>query len=358
MEPLLIDVPLNSLSFGNVSINILRELFERDADIGLFPAGEVQLQAHSVSPDFQAYLQKSINRRFDFLKKDIPSLKLWHLNGSENRRNPQQALYSFYECNEPTDLEVKIASAQDAVAFSSTYACDSFKKLGVDARYVPVGFDKTLVPSDEKFFDDDITHFVLMGKFEKRKHTAKIIQTWVKRYGNNPKFLLTCCVTNPFLKPEQMNQLIDSSLGKELYSNVNFLPYLNTNVEVNDLINSADIDLTGLSGGEGWNLPAFNATALGKWSVVLNATSHKDWATAENCVLVEPCGEIPAVDGVFFQDGGAFNQGSFHSWREEDVVEAMEIALSKSKTKNIEGLKLQEKFSYKRTTDELLKLLS
>ena len=72
----------------------------------------------------------------------------------------------------------------------------------------------------------------------------------------------------------------------------------------------------------------------------------------------KPCGEIPAVDGVFFQDGGAFNQGSFYSWREEDVVEAMEIALSKSKTKNIEGLKLQEKFSYKRTTDELLKLLS
>ena len=40
--------------------------------------------------------------------------------------------------------------------------------------------------------------------------------------------------------------------------------------KVNILINNIDIDLSGLSNGEGWNLPAFNATALGKWSIVSN----------------------------------------------------------------------------------------
>jgi hypothetical protein len=357
MEPLLIETPLNSLSFGNVSINILRELHKLDANIGLFPMGEVKLQAHEINPDFQTYLKKSIDQRFDFLSKDIKALKLWHLNGADNRKNPHQLLYSFYECNKPTDVEVAIANAQNTVAFSSTYARDQFNKLGVDAKHVPVGFDETLVSSNEEYFDDSVTHFVLMGKFEKRKHTAKIIQTWVKKYGNDSKFLLTCCVTNPFVKEDEMRKLINDALGNEHYTNVNFLPYLNTNIEVNDLLNSADIDLTGLSGGEGWNLPSFNATALGKWSVVLNATSHKDWATAENSILVEPHGEISVADNMFFQEGNPFNQGSFYSWKEDAAIAAMETAISKSKTVNTEGLKLQQKFSYKRTTDELLKLL-
>ena len=74
---------------------------------------------------------------------------------------------------------------------------------------------------------------------------------------------------------------------------------------------SIDIDLTGLSGGEGWNLPAFNCTALGKWSVVLNASAHKDWATESNSILVEPSGQIPVDDGLFFKTGLPINQGKF-----------------------------------------------
>lgn len=100
-----------------------------------------------------------------------------------------------------------------------------------------------------------------MGKFEKRKHTEKIIKLWLSKYGNNNKYQLTVCVTNPFFKQEEMSAVIHNTLEGKRYSNVNFLPYLKTNSEVNELLNSIDIDLTGLSGAEGWNLPAFNATA-------------------------------------------------------------------------------------------------
>jgi hypothetical protein len=30
-------------------------------------------------------------------------------------------------------------------------------------------------------------------------------------------------------------------------------------LEMNEFLNAIDVDLTGMSGGEGWNLPAFNA---------------------------------------------------------------------------------------------------
>ena len=73
--------------------------------------------------------------------------------------------------------------------------------------------------------------------------------------------------------------IASDELGGKTYKNINFLPHLKTNSEMNELYNSIDINLSGLSGAEGWNLPAFNSTCLGKWSIVLNATSHKDWAT-------------------------------------------------------------------------------
>ena len=197
-----------------------------------------------------------------------------------------------------------------------------------------------------------------MGKFEKRKHTGKIIQQWIKKYGNNNKYQLTCCVNNPFFKDEEMSHIINATLNGERYTNVNILPYLKTNQEVNELLNAIDIDLTGLSGGEGWNLPAFNATCLGKWSVVLNATSHKDWANKDNAILVEPDGEISCEDGKFFQKGSMFNQGTFYTWSEESFNKAMEEAEDKARQTNTEGQKLADKFTYSKTVDAILAHIS
>jgi hypothetical protein len=194
-----------------------------------------------------------------------------------------------------------------------------------------------------------------MGKFEKRKHTKEIIQAWVKKYGNNNKYLLSCCVVNPFIKHEQMNALLSDVLDGIHYSNVNFLPHLKTNSEVNHLLNSADIDLTGLSGAEGWNLPSFNATALGKWSIVYKHSAHEAWATPENSLLLEPEKKEKAADGLFFAESGNFNIGSICGFNEEKAIAAMEQAENKAGTVNTEGLKLQQQFSYKKTLDTILK---
>tara|TARA_Y100001937_G_scaffold2694_1_gene3446 strand:- start:1190 stop:2269 length:1080 start_codon:yes stop_codon:yes gene_type:complete len=351
---LLVEAPLNRLSLGNVSYNFIRELFKREVEIGIFPTGDTDLSAYKHSPEFQSYLETAINNRLDFLKADIPSLKVWHINGSENRKNKDQYLYSFYECNQPTVEEIKICGAQDKVFFSSSYATKHFKSSGLtNVEHIPLGLDEDFKVTGKSYLKD-VIHFGLMGKWEKRKHTQKIIQTWLKKYGNNPKYLLTCCVTNPFFKPEEMQSMVNATLGGQNYSNINFLPPLATNAEVNELLNSIDIDLTGLSGGEGWNLPSFNSTCLGKWSVVLNVTSHKDWATKDNSILVESSGQIDAADGVFFQKNKPFNQGTFYTWEEEAAIEAMEKAEAKAGQINTEGQKLSDKFTYSNTVDSIL----
>ena len=350
---ILLEAPLNSLSFGNVSYNVIRELFDKGHDVGIFPIGNnADLSAYDISENLNAKIQEAINNRFDYLSADIPALKVWHLNGSENRKNSNQYLYTFYECSEPTDIERKLCDAQTKTIFSSSYAADLFS-----SNFAPLGFDRDLHRTDKAYLEG-VVHFGLMGKFEKRKHTAEIIKAWVKKYGNNNKYQLTCCITNPFFKEDEMSHVLNAVLEGKSYTNINFLPFLKKNSEVNELLNAIDIDLTGLSGGEGWNLPAFNATCLGKWSVVLNATSHKDWANKNNSIIVEPTGKMDCYDNRFFVKGSDYNQGEFFDCNEETMISAMEQAEKKAGQINTHGQKLAEKMSYSSTVDSILSHIS
>jgi len=351
---ILVDAPLNSLSLGNVSLNIIKELIEKGHDVGVWPANidNIDLSAYDLSDSFKESLRDSINNRFDFLSPDIPSLRVWHLNGSENRKNANQYLYTFYECNDPTEIEKKLCNAQTKTIFSSSYAADQF-----NSEYVPLGFDSEFKVTGKTYLEG-VTHFGLMGKFENRKHTAKTIRTWLKKYGNNNKYQLSCCVTNPFFSEDEMTHLINTTLEGKRFNNINFLPFLKTNKEVNEFLNAIDIDLTGLSGGEGWNLPAFNSTCLGKWSLVLNETSHKDWATKENSILVESDKVVDCTDNKFFMKGGAFNQGTFYDWDADAVISAMEKAEEKVGQINTNGQKLADKFTYSKTVDSILSHIS
>jgi len=358
---LIADIPINNLSFGNVGVNILRELFNRQSNVSLFPRGNKDLSAFNKLPeDFKSWLDQCEKDRYQSLDKDTPTLTLWHLSGSDRRISSKQFLLTFYELETPTFTEKKLTQFQDHTFLTTPAAVDAFKAVGCEnVSYIPVGFDPDFAtnPNNKKTVEDKI-HFVLMGKYEKRKHTKEIIQTWLKKYGNNNKYLLTCCITNPFLKQEQMSALLTQLVDGQNYTNINFLPHLKTNTEVNHLLNAADIDLTGLSGAEGWNLPAFNATALGKWSIVYNHTGHQSWATSDNSVLIEPSTKEDIYDNLFFHQGHPFNQGKMYSFNEEQVIAAMETAVQKCEAPNTEGLKLQTDFSYKRTVDEILKTIN
>lgn len=356
MDTLIFKCPVNSVSFGNISLNLLREMFNRDMVVAHFPIGNVDASVYDkLSDDLKEWLQSSINNRYKLLKQDSPTLQLWHINGSENRITSKHHLITFYELDSPTDTEKSIVNIHDSVMFSSKCSAKSFKSIGCkNSSHIPIGFDPDFHKTGKEYLNDKI-HFGLMGKFEKRKHTGKILKLWADKYGNNYNYQLSCCINNGFLKPEQLNQFIHQALDGKQYGNINFLPFLKTNSEVNEFMNAIDIDLTGLSGAEGWNLPAFNATALGKWSIVLNATSHKDWANEKNSILVESSGKTPAYDGIFFQEGAPFNQGNIHTFNDEEVVSKMEEAESKCKKENVEGIKLQEKFSYSNMLDCVIK---
>ena len=355
MKKLNFDAPINNLSLGNVSVNFLRELRNKDIDVSLFPVGDKgEFEAYDqITDEFKKWVEHSANSRLKKLSKDIPSLKVWHINGSE-RVLPNQYLYTFYETDSPTQEEINIVKLQKHVFFSCSEAAEVFKNKGCEnVSYIPLGFDLDF-KEIKKETPDDVIHFGLIGKFERRKNTQAIIQLWTQKFGNNSKYQLSCLVSNPFLNQDQMTHAIQSSLGGKNWSNVNFLPHLKTNSEVNHLLNNIDIDLSGLSNGEGWNLPSFNSTALGKWSIVSNCSAHKDWATEDNCILVEPVGKQPCYDNFFFKEGMPFNQGEYYKLNGDDILAAFDKAVERAGQYNTEGTKLRDKFTYSKTVDSIL----
>lgn len=357
---LLVNAPINALSFGNVSVNILRELFKKNIDLTFFPIGDkAELDAYDkIDTDFIKYLQSATNDRYSKISKDIPSLKLWHIFGSETRYSKNQSLFTFHEVSEVTNIEKNLLKLQDNIFVSSNYTKNIFNLNGLDnVTHVPLGFDNDFQITNKTYLQDKI-HFGILGKFENRKNTARIIKSWLKLFGNKPEYQLSCAITNPFLdKARFQNELLKVLEGKN-YNNLNFVPYMQTNSEVNDFLNSIDIDLGGLSGAEGWNLPSFNASALGKWSVVINATAHKDWATNDNSILIEPSSLKDCYDDVFFKKGQAFNQGQFFDISDQEMDDAILKSVSYAKKPNPEGLKLQKQFTYEKTVETILCAIS
>ena len=354
---------VNQVSMGQVSVNFLREFYNRKINVSFSVISDnFDFTAfNKTSGEFQLWVQKAAQNKLKNLNPEAPNLKLWHINGSEKSlvSRGKNYLYTFYEADSPTEEEKNIVKCYDHVFFSSSHASKCFIKAGChNVSYVPLGFDPDFGATNKEYLGKDVIHFGLIGKFEHRKNTRRIIQIWLDKYGNDNKYQLSLLINNSFFKDDDFNKILIDTLKNQRWTNINLLPRLNTNEEVNELTNAIDIDLSGVSGGEGWNLPSFNACCLGKVAVVTEAPGMEDWAHGENVIKISGKGSIPVHDGVFFVNGMPFNQGNFVKIDDEDISKAMDDAIILHQNNSF-GVRedLIESFSYKRSVDDIFEVI-
>lgn len=354
------DVPLNSVSFGQVSVALLRECHKRDMKVLISLIDGPDLASQSVDTSFFEWLEGALKDYPSLHNKSIPAFKIWHLEQNSHRFiSNNQCLMTFHELNSLTKLEKNIAKNNDKLAVTSRFTKDVLDEAGAQAHYVPLAFDShNFKVLDKDYARDGKIVFNLSGKFEFRKHHAKILKAWAKKYGNDKKYALQCAVFNPFLDAQTNNGLVAEALNQTRYFNISFMPKMQTNDQYNDYLNSSNI-MIGMSGGEGWGLPEFQSVALGKHAVILDAHGYKEWANKENSVLVDSTSQIDCIDGVFFKKGADTNQGQIFDWQEEDFLNACEEAVERVKANEVneKGLELQEKFTYSKTLDGILDIL-
>lgn len=360
MSKLTFNLPLNSTSLGQVSLCILRELFLKKKEILLFPIGNVDISTQTQDEDFNKWITESIYKSTRFHDRTNPIFKLWHLAGSLESYSNKQILFSFYEVDSPTPTEVNIVKNNSLVLFSSNYSVSIFNNMGCNnVKYVPLGFDsyhfKQIATPSKK----EGIHFGLFGKLEpQRKRHLKVLQNWIKKYGNKHGYFLNCAIFNHFIDPNVQSQIINQALNGERYWNINFLNYMPSNEMYNSLLNNTDIILA-MSGGEGWGLPEFQTVALGKHCIGLNAHAYKDWMDNKNAVIINPNSKIPVYDNLFFKPGMEYNQGNIFDWSDQDFINGLDAVESRYKANpiNTVGLELQTKYTYSNMINSILDMM-
>ena len=355
-----VQVPLNNLSFGQVGFNLLHEFYKKGLSPAIFSENkQVEHSAYNFDENFLKWIGQGINQSVYTHDRNIPILRLWHINDSWRTYSDRQILLTFHETDQITDTEKKIASSSE-LCVTSRFTQDVFKEKGLDSTLCSLGFDSThFQQTNKKYFDDGRITFNLCGKFEKRKHHAKTIKAWVKKFGKNKKYSLQCALHNVFYQDQnQLRSIYAEILDNKHIFNVTFMQFMPQNKVYNDYLNSADIVL-GMSGGEGWGLPEFHSVGLGKHAVVLNATSYKEWANTDNAVMIEPSGKTEIYDNKFFIKGAPFNQGSIFDFNEDEFIAGCEKAIENYEQNpvNENGLKLQKDFTYEKLADQLLSLI-
>lgn len=364
IQELVFEAPLNNLSLGNVSLNILKALHKKGVKVHYSPIGNADVGNYKLTDDFKNWLQSSANSFLRNYKRDIPTIKNWHINGSWHFPTDKRYLLTYHECDMATAEEINTVKNTNLTFFCGNYSQKIFNDYGIsNCESFNLGFDSdSFYKTDKKYFDDGRIQFFLGAKMERRKKTLDILSIWAKKYGKKKgesykpgeqQFFLNCCIINPFYDIKAQEQQIAQALNGQQYINIQFFSFLDRE-RFNDMLNSSDIDLTGLSGGESWNLIPFNISCLGKWSIVLNCSGMKAWANKDNCILVNPNGKVDSQDGIFFQKGALFNQGNFYSFEQKDVEVAMDLAVTKAKTPNVNGEKLATEFTYDKTVDYIL----
>tara|TARA_Y100001938_G_C8062336_1_gene418072 strand:+ start:229 stop:1329 length:1101 start_codon:yes stop_codon:yes gene_type:complete len=360
------NTPINRVSFGQVSIALLREALKQKHEVFSLPISEPDFSSlespNQDNSEFLKWVNRSVEQFPTCHTKDTPVFKLWHLEknlGFFSLSN-NQSLMTFHELDNLTPLEVNIAKNNRKVIVTSKYTQEVFESKGVKAHYVPLGFDKqSFRVIDKPYHTDGRIVFNLSGKFEFRKRHAKVLKAWAKKFGNDKRYALQCAMFNPFMTDADNNNLISDALDNQRYFNITFLPMMQTNETYNDYLNSASI-IIGMSGGEGWGLPEFQSVALGKHAVIMNAHGYKGWANSENSTLVDSTSMIDCVDNIFFKKGAEQNQGKIFDFDESDFISACEEAIKKVEVNpvNESGLKLAEDFSYENSYNKIVDVLN
>ena len=354
-----VNLPLGHVSFGQVSTLLMRGLYERKIQPCIFPIGQVDLGSQEDDKGFHAFIKECLDKANLEHSRDTPTLKLWHLNGGLDSFSKTHNLLTFYELDQPTPAELNVAKNVNKIIFTNKFSLNVFEQYGVNGELVPLAFDKyNFKVLKKKYFEDDRIVFNLCGKFEHRKHHARIIKAWCKKFGNDKKYSLQCALYNPFVDEKKNKEFFISSLEGKNYSNVQFLGHMPKNNLYNDFLNSGNI-VIGMSGAEGWGLPEFQSLGLGKHAVILNAHAYQEWANKDNSVLVEPSGKTEVYDGIFFSPNQPFNQGNIFDFKEDDLISGCEEAIKRTEADRInkEGLKIQKDFSLDKTLDKLLPLI-
>lgn len=336
--------PINNLSYGIVSWNILKEL-DVHTNISLFP-----IDFHP-SPDQLALVRKWMKRSENFTATE-PCLKIWHQHDMATRvgRGPFFGM-PIFEVNGFTQQEVVHLNSLDHIIVNSQWASSIVQQYcKTPVSVAPLGVDISVFKPDTRHIEKKDFMFLNVGKMEKRKGHDILIDAFNKAFTKNMDVKLYLLWDNQF--PNCNRQYwIDLAKKSRMGSQIYPLARIPDPDTVVMLMQQADCGVFPFR-AEGWNLPLLEMMACNKPVIATNYSAPTEYLKEENAYLLDYEMES-AQDNEWKQFNGQFQ------WAKPNVDQLVEWMryVYKQRPANLQGVLTAKQYTWTNSATQTLKIL-
>lgn len=295
--------PINTLGYGVCGFNIYKSLYKMNSGINLYPLGgtinirptkeEVEVLQNGLDNANRAYISAR------------PSLTVWHEHSLHEviySRHTVGAL-SFFETFPLTERQVANINSVDMFFVSSEWAKQVCLGSGVDEKHVkvkvvPMGVDPI------KFYPRPYdkhpeTRFFNMGKIEIRKGHDILCDIFNKAFTPKDNVKLYISWDNPFLSDTEKSEWESMYKNSPLGPNIYFLPRLDSDVEVANLMGNMDFGIFPTR-AEGFGLPILEMISCGRKIITTDYSAHTEFCNENNSWRTKITEYEDAIDGKWF----------------------------------------------------------
>lgn len=358
MNPINLMAPVNSLGYGVVGLNAVKELSNK-SEVSLFPIGGIEVTSQQ-----DADIIKSCVDKQDLFDPKAPCLRIWHqFSMAEQIGNGLRCGFPIFELDQFNKKELHHLNSLDKVFVCSNWAKEvvssqlynTYKRLDLNnnIHVAPLGVDTSLFKPREK--SGGPTRFVNIGKWEYRKGHDVLAEAFNKAFESDDDVQLYMMNHNPFLNQEQEREWVSLYKNSKLGDKVHMIPRVRTHVQVADIMQDMDCGVFP-SRAEGWNLEAIEMLACGKKLIITNYSAHTEFCNEDNSLLVNVDSKEDAYDGIWFH-----GQGQWAEIGDSQIDQMCEHMRAVHKEKqengkidNSSGVETADKFSWSGMADRIL----
>lgn len=341
--------PINFLSYGSCGINILKEL-SKQTNVSLFPIGNVQVEEKN-----KGYVELGIDNARMWSRENV-SVKLFHQNMLDNHPISSRYIgFPIFELDNFTKIELNHLKNQDHLFVASNWAKGVLDFLNIrNVSVVNLGVDTSVFYPEDYGINREKVIFLNIGKWERRKGHDILAQAFYDVFKDVDDVELWMMPHNNFITPEQEKKWVDyyrSNLG----SKVIFIPTLQTQDQVREIINQSDIGVYPYR-GEGWAMPILETLACGKEIIATSYSAPTDYLSDSNSTMIDPSGLELASDGVFFNGQGLWAElgEAYYGAFCEALRAHYENVKKRGKQFNQQGVLTAKKFGWMETATRII----
>lgn len=283
--------PINTLGYGQVGFNFLKQLISNDCLVDLYVIGKPD-------PTMEPYI-RGCNNNIDII---APSLRIWHQNEVHPRVGKGDHYgFPIFELETFSSQEVKSMNLCDSIITCSQWGADIVKnhiKPYIPVHVVPLGVDTDLFTPVEP--NENLkTIFLNVGKWEIRKGHDFLLEAFKRAFGPKDPVELWLLPDNPFLNQSQLSEWMNLAY----HPKIRVFPRKKTHEGVFELMSKADVGVFP-SRAEGWNLELLEMMSIGKPMIATNYSAHTEFCNKDNCNLIDIDSITNAYDGIWFHNQG------------------------------------------------------